>query len=125
MSAKDQKLSFFGPDIFSIGQANRGREQKVFDWVKAANLIKNHPDFPNIQCEAGLAGDFEYTGGIIFDGKIVEDDYTYLASTWATPTLIIDGEEHDCYVMENFTEWNEARSGQKRPKVLLTVSLNC
>lgn len=39
------------------------------------------------------------------------DDYTYLASTWATPVLSYkDGEvelEFPCFVMEHDTEWNE------------------
>ena len=61
---------------------------------------------------AGLDGDFEWTGGVIYkDGDIVRDDYTWLASTWAVPTLYLEkGEETtevDCYVMESETDWHE------------------
>lgn len=57
--------------------------------------------------EAGLRGDWKYTGGPIWrDGKPVpqEDTYTYLASTWAVPEIEIekDGftETLECYRME-------------------------
>ena len=38
------------------------------------------------------------------DGKIPDDSYTYLASTWATPQLDIDGEIIDCYKMQSETD---------------------
>ena len=108
MNAKRQDLSFFGLDAIMAGESNRGKEMMVFDWNKAATLIKGHKDYPNITCEAGLASDWEYTGGVIFrDGQVVKEEYTYLASTWAIPTLIIDEEEYDCFIMENSTEWDE------------------
>lgn len=79
----------------------------VFDWVKAAQLIKErHPKV----AAAGLARDWEYTGGSIWrDGRPVpqDDTYTYLASTWATPELDMDGDIVDCYVMEDATSWDE------------------
>lgn len=69
---------------------------RVFDWEKAARLITEK------YCEradAGLAGDWDWTGGTIFeDGEIITDSYTYLASNWAIPTLIIDGVEMECFV---------------------------
>lgn len=84
---------------FAMGQANRHKEQMVFDWEKAAKLIKES----GAECaEAGLAGDWEWTGGTIFeDGKIVEDSYTYLASTWATPQLILASGIIDCFKMQS------------------------
>ena len=40
------------------------------------------------------------------DGKIIKDDYTYLASTWATPVLILEYEEEiECYVMQSKTKY--------------------
>lgn len=76
-----------------------------FDWDKAASIIKkeliNHP---SLTAEAGLQGDWAYTGGEIFSaGKPVTDEYTYLRSNWAEPTLILnwDGQEQmeiECYV---------------------------
>lgn len=89
---------------FANGMANRGKEMKVFDWNKAATLIKERNA---TSASAGLAGDWGWTGGdILRDGKPVpaDDTYTYLASTWATPQLDIDGEVIDCYVMESATD---------------------
>lgn len=86
---------------FMRGEASRGREPMVFDWDKAAELIRERqPE----EARAGLAGDWEYTGGDIYrDGAPVpsEDTYTYLASTWATPELEIDDEVIDCYRMQS------------------------
>jgi hypothetical protein len=104
MTAKSQRYSFLDSGIISKGLANEHRPLKIFDWNKAAELIKASK--ANI-AEAGLSGDWDYTGGVIYeDGKPVSDEYTYLASTWATPTLIIDGKEHPCYTDESsgFTE---------------------
>ena len=62
---------------------------RVFDWTKAAHLIKEQK--PDV-AEAGLAGDWEYTGGIIYeDGKPDKKSYTYLASLWAIPQIKLDG----------------------------------
>jgi hypothetical protein len=68
---------------FSMGEMNRGRELMVFDWDKAARLIK---DSNCNSARAGLRSDWEWTGGSIFEnGKPDKSDYTYLASTWAVP----------------------------------------
>ena len=91
---------------FAMGAANRGKERMVFDWDKTAALIREHkPD----HAMAGLKDDFEYTGGTIYEaGKPVRNGRTYLASTWATPQLVMDEETHDCYRMESDTPgWNE------------------
>jgi hypothetical protein len=97
---------------FAMGEASRGRALKVFDWDRAAQLIKEH----NAQsASAGLSGDWEWTGGLILrDGKPVdaEDTYTYLASTWATPELHLDGESYDCWLhtdkWDSSTYWPES-----------------
>ena len=87
---------------FQMGEANRGKELKVFDWDKAARLIKEHNAK---EASAGLEMDWEWTGGEIFrNGKPVLDSYTYLSSTWATPELEIDGEVFDCYTMQSETD---------------------
>jgi len=92
---------------FAMGSANRNNQMKVFDWDKAAQLIKEHQP---VCASAGLAGDWEYTGGDIFrNGAPVPQDHTctYLASTWATPQLDMDGEVIDCFVMESEKpDWN-------------------
>ena len=97
---------------FMMGQMNSGKEKKVFDWDKAAEIIrKQKPQ----SASAGLQGDFEWTGGVIYsDGVPVTDEYTYLASTWATPILVLDdGEEIPCYRMQHeVPAWD---SGTKWP----------
>jgi hypothetical protein len=83
---------------FARGEANRGKDLMVFDWVKAAKMIKEHGVK---DAYAGLQSDWEYTGGIILDcGKIPTESCTYLASTWAIPEIEIDGEKYDCYIMQ-------------------------
>lgn len=90
-------------DTFSAamwGMINKGEPLKCFDWVRAAHLIKNYQ--PK-EAAAGLIEDWEWTGGTIYkEGKIVpkEETYVYLASNWATPTLIMDGERFECYFIE-------------------------
>lgn len=89
---------------FALGQANKGKERKVFDWDKAARLIK---ESGTKNAQAGLKEDYEWTGGVIYsDGRPVSKDYTYLASVWATPTLYLDENEVDCYVMESKASWD-------------------
>jgi len=86
----------------------RGDDFKVFDWHKAARLICEHkPDVAS----AGLAGDWEYTGGTIYrDGEPLTEDksYVYLASLWATPELDMDGDVQECWVYQKSSPgWNE------------------
>lgn len=102
---------------FALGEANRHKPLMIFDWIKAAKLIKENKP---IKVEAGLSGDWEWTGGIIYeDGKIVKNSYTYLASTWATPLIEIDGDTIPCYVMETKdVKWN---SDTKWPKEALDI----
>lgn len=90
---------------FAMGEANRHKSLMVFDWDKAAELIRERR--PK-RAEAGLSGDWEYTGGVIYeDGLPVRDDYTYLASTWATPELYIDDECVDCWRYQDDTpDWD-------------------
>lgn len=87
---------------FMIGEANRGREEMVFDWDKAAQIIK---DTGTTVAYAGLRDDWEYTGGAIFrDGKPVQKPDVFLASTWAVPELIVPGEPVvECYKMQSQT----------------------
>lgn len=85
---------------FAMGQANRGKEMKVFDWDQAARRIK---EVKPTRAAAGLSGDWEHTGGSIFaDGSPVPENetYTFLASTWAVPELELDGVVEPCYKME-------------------------
>lgn len=76
-----------------------GAKQMIFDWNKAAQLIKERS--PRI-ASAGLQSDWEYTGGTIYtdeDGPLTrEDSYTYLSSNWATPELDLDGDIIPCFI---------------------------
>lgn len=92
---------------FLIGLANRHKEQMVFDWHTAARLIRERK--PSVAA-AGLSQDWEWTGGEIYrDGQVV-DDYTYLASTWATPELSLDGEIIDCWLLKSETDDWDAKT---------------
>jgi hypothetical protein len=83
---------------FIMGKANRGKPSMVFDWHKAARLIKERS--PKI-VKAGLRGDWEYTGGTIFqDGKINKEDYTYLSSAWAKPEIELDDDVEECWIYQ-------------------------
>lgn len=102
---------------FAMGRMNRGHELMVFDWDKAARLIREYqPKY----ADAYLYSDREWTGGTIYiDNKPVFDDYTYLASTWATPMLDMDGVDIECYKMQHeVPEWD---SDTKWPASALTI----
>lgn len=102
---------------FAMGEANRGKELMVFDWDRAARLIRERkPE----RASAGLRSDWEYTGGTIYkDEKPVMNDYTYLASTWAVPELDMDGDIVECFRMEHEVPgWN---SKTKWPKSALDI----
>lgn len=84
-------------------------KMKVFDWHKAVRIIKKH----NIKnASAGLAEDWSYTGDIILkNGKPItadNDTYTYLASVWATPVLLIEGTDEgiECWCWDDHCNWD-------------------
>ena len=85
----------------------KGNIFMAFDWDKAAKLIKDKFETnKDLVAEAGLEGDWNYTGGEIFeDGKPTNENYTYLQSNWAAPTLILNygdkSEEIECWVEAN------------------------
>lgn len=92
---------------YSARAEARGEPHRVFDWIKAAQLIGEHrPRY----AEAGLDPDWNYTSGAIWsDGEPVPigDTYTYLASRWAIPTLVMDGEEFECWkAQEEVPDWD-------------------
>lgn len=102
---------------FAMGEATKNQEPMVFDWEKAAQIIK---EWKPRYAAAGLRGDWEYTGGCIYDeGKPVENSYTYLASTWAVPELHIDDEVIPCYRMKSETPGWDADT--KWPAIALAV----
>jgi len=100
-------------DAFAKGNASREKELMVFDWNKAAELIKERkPE----EVQAGLSGDWGCTGGTIYENGVINaDDYTYLASTWAEPEIDIDGDVFSCFKMQSeapswgsSTKWPES-----------------
>ncbi|CAB3784569.1 hypothetical protein [Pararobbsia alpina] len=106
---------------FAMGEANRGNERMVFDWEKAARLIaERKPE----EASAGLQGDWDCTGDVIFrDGKPYLGGYTYLASTWATPELDMDGDVVPCYRMESeVPDWDESTKWPEQVLPLLTAA---
>lgn len=89
---------------FVMGELNRDKELMIFDWDKAARIIKER----KLEvARAGLRGDWEYTGGTIYqDGKPCKNGGTYLASTWAVPELAINEDVIPCYRMQHeVPEW--------------------
>ncbi len=103
---------------FALGQASKNKPVMVFDWIKAAQIIKDEQ--PDV-VEAGLIGDWEWTGGVIYaNGEIVEDSYTYLASRWAIPTILLDGISYrDCFRMQADTNWDSKTKWPEEAKVVL------
>jgi hypothetical protein len=102
---------------FARGQAAIGNRQRVFDWNKAARLIREaQPDTAG----AGLQSDWEWTGGTIFkNGKPDLETYTYLSSNWAAPELELDGESQECWCYQDESPgWN---SGTKWPESALAI----
>lgn len=89
---------------FRQSQMKQGRELMVFDWDKAARIIKERKAQ---NASAGLSQDWEWTGGrILIDGKPSTGDYTYLSSNWAIPELQIDEDVIPCFIMASKTEWD-------------------
>ena len=74
---------------FAMGEANKDKDLMVFDWIKATKIIKEKKAQ---KASAGLANDWEWTGGTILKNGIPinkKDSCTFLASTWAKPELEI------------------------------------
>lgn len=105
-----------------LGNLNRGNRMKVFDWNKAAIIIREE-HIKN--ADAGLFEDFEWTGGqILEEGHPLVGEYTYLASTWATPVLIDeDGYVYRCWTWEDQCEW-DAKTQWPTSAVLLLGEKN-
>lgn len=114
----------------AMGMANRGQPLMVFDWEKAALLIRERQ--PQV-ASAGLAQDWEWTGGVIYQNNApvpADETYVYLASTWATPELSLDGEIIECYRMRDavpdswYVDGNDNPANIYWPPVALTILLN-
>ena len=111
---KESNLSFADGFLGVQSKAAAGSPQKKFDWDKAALIIKEKLiQNPDLVAEAGLPGDWKYTGGVIFEeGKPTNDSYTYLSSNRATPILTIqddkgNDDEIECYTDDVNSRFNE------------------
>ena len=98
--------------FLAISRANealaKGAPMMVFDWDKAARLIVERGA---TDAEAGLAGDWEWTGGaILCNGEPVpeSESYTYLSSNHATPQLKIGDEFISCFTTDANCGWHES-----------------
>ena len=89
---------------YAINMSTPDGHGKVFDWVKAAKILKEKN--PDEAC-AGLLEDMEWTAGTIWlEHKPYNEEYTYLSSRWATPVLEIDGEHIECWESSDGSKWN-------------------
>ena len=113
---KSTELSFTEGFFSTRGQNDN--KFMAFDWLKAAREIKSRlEDHPDLVAEAGLQRDWDHTSGVIFkEGRPYLEDYTYLKSNWAVPTLILswddeEQEEIECYEIDSAyqsgTKWCE------------------
>lgn len=107
-----------------------GNTEKVFDYDKAAAIIKEkYQSHNDLVAEAGLQGDWIYTGGIIFEkGKPTNRYYTYLTSNWAIPTLILsyngkEQEEIECYTEDENTRFTEHNTWDEQSLNILGIPL--
>jgi hypothetical protein len=108
----------------------QGRPQRAFDWDKASSIIKEKfKEHPTLVAEAGLEGDWNFTGGVIFEkGKPTNDSYTYLSSNWATPTLILTDEngleeEIECFANEADTRFGANTKWDETSLEILGIKL--
>ena len=88
----------------TLGEAYRGKKKKVFDWDRAARLIK----FCHIkEAWAGLEEDWAWTGGQILEDEVpIKGHYTFLSSTWATPVLVDERDNiYRCWCWEDECDW--------------------
>lgn len=105
---------------FANGEADHGNNIMIFDWDKAARLIRERK--PK-SASAGLNGDWSYTGGEIYrDGVMIHDNYCYLGSMWATPILVMDGDEVECYRMQSDTlGWSAKTKWPESARLIMKV----
>ncbi len=125
---KKSELTF--AEGFTTNKGRNNNPQMRFDWDKAAQIIKEkYLDHKDLVAEAGLQGDWVHTGGIIFEeNKPTNNNYTYLSSNWATPTLILnyngeEQEEIECYTIEENSRFDSDSKWDETSLELLGISL--
>lgn len=110
-----------------IAETRRTSRERVFDWDKAARILSEKKPY---QAWAGLGGDFCNTGDVIYqEGNVVTDSDTYLSSYWATPTLLLmgeddfafeEGESIPCWKYKDESEWDASTTWPKSSIDILT-----
>ena len=89
---------------FCLNRATPDGHEKVFDWDKAAQIIKERK--PDV-AYAGLSEDWEWTSGLIYENGEPAKSYAYLYSRWATPVLVLDFDEIiECNQPEGYHGWD-------------------
>ncbi len=105
---------------FVLGNVSRGKPLMVFDWNKAAKMMR---DQKANYATAGLSRDWEKTGGSILRNGIPikeEDTHVYLASRWAKPELDIDGTVTPCWKYQDDTdEWDRSTYWPESARAIL------
>ncbi len=82
---------------YAMGQLHKNQPIKTFDWIKAANILKEH-QVKN--AAAYLFDDAEWTSGMILENGEPANGGAYLSSNWAIPMLSFDGIDKPCWVYE-------------------------
>jgi len=104
-------LGFTEGMIIGMSKPRNPEGTRVFDWAKAARLIREHKP---VSASAGLAEDWACTSGYIYNDKgpvDIDNNYTFLSSFWATPVIDMDygGEKKneiiECWVFSKDTNW--------------------
>lgn len=101
-------------------QASAGSGYRVFDWDEAARRIVQR----GIKyAEAGLISDWSYTGGAILANGVPvskSDTYTFLASNWAIPGLLVDDDVEECWTWESETDgWGSGTYWPESARLIL------
>jgi hypothetical protein len=91
-------------------RVNRNSPMMVFDWIKAAEIIRDRLLLGTLkEAAAGLQSDWEWTGGLIFSKRSIvprDETYTFLSSNWAKPELRVDNEVLECFCLrDKKPEW--------------------
>ena len=95
--------NFWAGFVPGLIQTKPSGEMKYLDWVKAKQLIEEHPDSV---IRAGLMEDWNNTSGLIYAKGNYYNGYVFGMSYWATPILDIDGEEFECWTYTQTKELN-------------------
>lgn len=107
--------------IRSAAARERGDMGRFFDWDKAAQIIN---DRKPIKAMAGLCEDWNNTSGRIYEEQtIIDYDYLYLFSMWATPVLLLDDDEEIPCFVEADTNYNTVWPDTAR--AIISVNTTC